>query len=288
MNNHIVPHQDSPFDTIRQADETGTEFWSARDLQPLMGYKAWRNFLVPINRAMQAAINQNVDLESNFARSRKITSTKPQEDFRLSRYAAYLVAMNGDPNMPEVAGAQSYFAIQTRVAETQSAKPPAELSRKEILTMALEAEERAEEYKAELEVAAPKVAYVDTHVAHNDYLLFRTVASNLNVGEFDLRWALVYSGWIYHDSQRRRNSKGKVVTEHQWAEYSHKKPYFFRSMNHHAPLFKGNTHFQLKITVPGAAAITRLVQKIEAQHGPLAVALPVLETIYNEKKKEVA
>lgn len=176
------------------------------------------------------------------------------------------------------------FYEMAQQLQEQPQHPPAELSRREILTMALEAEERADEYKAELEIAAPKADYVDNHVADNDYLLFRTVASNLEVGETDLRWALVYCGWIYHDSYRRRNSKGKIVTEHQWAEYSHKKTYFFRSMNHYAPLFKGNTYFTLKITVPGAAAITRLVKKIENEFGTLAKALPGLEERYNRKK----
>lgn len=178
-----------------------------------------------------------------------------------------------------------FFEMAQHIQELeQQTQQPAELSRREILTMALEAEERADEYKAELEVAAPKAEYVDNHVADNDYLLFRTVASNLEVGETALRWALVYCGWIYHDSYRRRNSKGKIVTEHQWAEYSHKKPYFFRSMNHYAPLFKGNTYFTLKITVPGAAAITRLIKKIEDEFGTLGQALPDLEERYNRKK----
>lgn len=176
------------------------------------------------------------------------------------------------------------MAQQIQELQRQEYRPPAELSRKEILTMALEAEERADGYKAELEVAAPKITYVDEFVADNDYLLFRTVASNLEVGEHALRWALVYSGWIYHESQRRRNSRGEIVTEHQWAEYSHKKPYFFRSMNHQAPLFKGNAKFTLKVTAAGASAIARLVKKIEDEFGTLGEALPELEARHNRKK----
>ncbi|TXH09970.1 MAG: hypothetical protein E6R04_06815 [Spirochaetes bacterium] len=110
----------SPFDDIRQVRTDGTEFWSARDLMTEMGYGAWRNFTVPIGRAMKAAENQKVDLNSNFARSRKVAggSGPAQEDYHLSRFAAYLVAMNGDPNKSEVALAQAYFAVQTHRAET--------------------------------------------------------------------------------------------------------------------------------------------------------------------------
>lgn len=148
--------------------------------------------------------------------------------------------------------------------------------------------ERNKQLEAQLEVAAPKVTYVDEFVADNDCLLFRTVASNLGVGENALRWALVYSGWIYREAQRRRNSKGEVVSEYQWAEYSHKKPYFFRSMNHDAPLFRGNTKFTLKITPAGASAIARLVKRITDEFGSLQEALPGLEYRYRTWREDTA
>lgn len=70
---------------------------------PMMGYGKWQAFEVPIARAMCSAENQNMDLTSNFTRSRKFSGTKPADDYELSRFAEYLVAMNGDPNKPEVA-----------------------------------------------------------------------------------------------------------------------------------------------------------------------------------------
>lgn len=138
--------------------------------------------------------------------------------------------------------------------------------------------------ESKIEADAPKVEYVNNNVADNDTHLFRSVASTLMVGEMELRWALVYSGWIYHDQQRRRNSKNEYVTEHLWSEYADKKPYFYRQMNHQAALFKGNVFYQLKITTPGVPAISRLVTKILADHGTLKAALPVLEQRYNERK----
>lgn len=108
----------SPFDAIKQTRPDGSEFWSARDLQPLMGYTQWKNFEVPLARAMKSASNQEIDLTSNFSETRKVSPAgPPQKDYHLSRFAAYLVAMNGDPNKAEVAAAQAYFAIQTRFAE---------------------------------------------------------------------------------------------------------------------------------------------------------------------------
>ena len=126
MNNHPMPvngSSTSPFDAIKHTSPEGTEFWSARELMPLMGYKAWREFKVPLNRAMKSAEVQGFNVTSNFGESPEITATRPRENLHLTRFAAYLVAMNGDPNKTEVAAAQAYFATRTREAETRPATP---------------------------------------------------------------------------------------------------------------------------------------------------------------------
>src|SRR5699024_4652728 len=69
----------SPFDSIKRIGEDGAEYWSARDLAPLMGYAKWQSFETPLNRAMKSAEVQGIDATSNFTRSSKITATKPQE-----------------------------------------------------------------------------------------------------------------------------------------------------------------------------------------------------------------
>lgn len=178
MSPHLAPvisEPPSPFDAIKNTNpETGTEFWSARDLMPLMGYPRWNEFKVPLERAMKSAEVQGNDVATLFRGSAEKTSGRPREDFHLTRFAAYLVAMNGDPNKPEVAAAQAYFAIKTREAETR--KAPAELTRREILTLALEAEEKAEEQRqlAEkrqraLEAQAPAVAKAAAHSASEEW-----------------------------------------------------------------------------------------------------------------------
>lgn len=120
--NDLTISTTSPFDRIMQARPDGSQFWSARTLQGLMGYSRWENLSPVLARAQQAASNTGMDVASNFLRSQKITGTKPREDFELSRQAAYLVAMNGDPNKPEVAAAQAYFAVRTEQAESIEAR----------------------------------------------------------------------------------------------------------------------------------------------------------------------
>lgn len=115
-----ILHHNEPaqqFEVLRHAEESG-EYWLARDLQALLGYSGWRDFVNAIERAKVACTNSGVDLTSNFADVRKVVSSGPAAaDYRLSRYACYLVAMNGDPRKAEIAAAQTYFAAKTREAE---------------------------------------------------------------------------------------------------------------------------------------------------------------------------
>lgn len=113
----------SPFDRIRQTRPDGTEFWSARDLCQVVEYETWRNFAAAIDRAKIAARNSGNDVTSLFVDvSKKSSGGRPAEDVELSRFAAYLVVMNGDPRKQAIADAQAYFAIRTRQAEVVEAK----------------------------------------------------------------------------------------------------------------------------------------------------------------------
>lgn len=107
------------FDEIRRTDPKGREHWSARDMQEAMGYEKWEHFAKVVRRALKAAENTGTQVDQAFSRIQEKLpgGTKPREEYLLSRYAAYLVAMNGDPNKPQVAAAQAYFATRTRQAE---------------------------------------------------------------------------------------------------------------------------------------------------------------------------
>jgi hypothetical protein len=113
----------SPFDSIKRIDREGSEYWLARELMGLLGYKQYRRFADAIDRAIVSCQIQGESTESHFAIVGNMVKRTQgggvnQEDYKLSRYAAYLIAMNGDVRKPEIAQAQSYFVVKTREAET--------------------------------------------------------------------------------------------------------------------------------------------------------------------------
>lgn len=105
---------------VYEAD--GLEFWFARDLQNLLGYSKWDNFLNVIEKAKTACRNSGIKIDDHFADTARVTKMpnggdKEVSDIFLTRYACYLIAQNGDSSKEQIAFAMSYFAIQTRKQE---------------------------------------------------------------------------------------------------------------------------------------------------------------------------
>lgn len=148
--------------------------------------------------------------------------------------------------------------------QLQAPAAPAELSRMEILQLAMKAEQENLALKAEVSAAIPKVAYMDQFVADTDLLKLRAVASRLGVGETALRGLLIAKKWIYKEtSSRWSESKQAKVEVTRYSAYAEKKHLFQPVMNHEAPRFKGEVMHTLKVTPSGASAIARLIDHAE-------------------------
>ncbi|MEU6460652.1 phage antirepressor KilAC domain-containing protein [Streptomyces sp. NPDC046976] len=172
MDPTVPPEEGNPqgslFDQLMLPDHSGQECWSARDLHIPMGYDKWERFEVAIRRAVAAAENSGLDPLDHFRGASKAINggrwgRQTVSDYRLTRYACYLIAMNGDPRKPGIAAAQTYFAVRTREAE--AGQQPADVTSPEgILALAERYVVAARELvstKRELAIAAPKAGKWD-------------------------------------------------------------------------------------------------------------------------------
>lgn len=178
----------SPFDALRRTDEHGNEFWSARDLMPHMDYERWERFADAIERAKAACTNSGHDAEHHFRGAAKVIKggrwgEQTVADYSLTRFAAYLLAMNGDPRKAAIASAQTYFAQQARFAETVQQQTPqfaVPQSMSEALRLAATAWEEKEAAQAALAVAEVKATAWEAAVDDDALILPKAAAKTIS------------------------------------------------------------------------------------------------------------
>lgn len=122
MSRDLMKYSDQTFEDIKHIDEDGQEFWYARELQCVLEYAQWRYMKEAVERARLACENSGLNPDNHFAEVRKMVpigsgAERAVEDYMLSRFACYLVVMNGDPRKEVIALGQAYFAVKTRQQE---------------------------------------------------------------------------------------------------------------------------------------------------------------------------
>lgn len=202
----------SPFDAIRREDVIG-EYWLARELIDLLGYDSWRRFEETIERAMIAVNNAGMEAPDHIADAVKKVdlgsgAQRSITDYRLSRFGAYMVAMNGDPRKPEIAEAQTYFAVRTREAEVSPRfEIPADYP--SALRAAAAQAERAALAESKVAELAPKAETFDAFLSSvGDYSVNEAAKilardNNILTGQGRLFTFMQGLGWIYRDAKGR-------------------------------------------------------------------------------------
>ena len=186
----IEKYTEKVFEDIKHIDETGTEYWYARELMPLLGYSKWQRFKDVINKAMITCEISNYIVSDHFTGIGKMVeigseASRKVEDFKLSRYACYLITQNGDSRKSVIALAQTYFAIQTRKMELTE----------------LEYEGLSEEEKR---------LYRRKQASDGNYSLNRTAIKSgvKNLGEFhNAGYRGLYNGETANDITKRKKLK---------------------------------------------------------------------------------
>lgn len=119
--NKLKQYSEQTFESIKHINENNQEFWYARELQTVLEYKEWRNFEKTIKKAKSACESSNNSVNLHFVDVNKMVqagiASKEIDDYMLSRYACYLIVMNGDPRKEVIAVGQTYFAVKTRQQE---------------------------------------------------------------------------------------------------------------------------------------------------------------------------
>ena len=115
-------YNNKTFEDIKHIDENGIEFWYARELMNCLNYSKWSNFKKVISKAIKSCENSDISVFDHFADVGKMVqigsdAQREQKDYKLTRYACYLIAQNGDSRKKVIALAQTYFAVQTRKQE---------------------------------------------------------------------------------------------------------------------------------------------------------------------------
>ena len=262
------------FESIKHVDENGIEFWTSRGLYKILEYIEYRNFLPVIEKAKIACKNSGQKIENHFVDINEMVNIgsgaeRTVESIKLSRYACYLIVQNADPSKTIVAQGQTYFAIQTRIAEVQQMKAYQELTDEEEKRLFLR--EELQKHNSQLASAAKDAGVIDSR----DYAIFQ------NYGYQGL-----YGGMTAKDIHARKGLKqSQKILDHMGS--TELAANLFRATQTEEKLRRENIKGKQKANMTHYEVGAKVRQTIKELGGTMPEDLPTVENIkVIEKKKQ--
>ncbi len=268
----------SPFEKIKRISEDGYEYWSARDLSKLLEYTQWRNFENVISKAKISCKNNNEDINNHFADVSDMVeigsgAEREVDDYRLSRFACYLIVQNADPSKINVALGQAYFAIKTRQKELIE-EDQARLIQSEEDTKRLFLREQMKTHNKQLADAASNAGIKEPR----DYAIFQ-----------DYGYKGLYGGLGNKDIHARKGlKKSQNILDHMGS--TELAANLFRATQTEEKLRRENIRGKMKANQTHYEVGKKVRQTIEELGGTMPEDLPTVDSIKKlerQKKKEL-
>lgn len=273
MGTRLTKKATATFESIKKIDENGVEYWQSRDLAKILEYADYRNFITVINKAKEACSNSGNDVLDHFGDITEMVTIgsgaqRPIDTIKLTRYACYLTVQNADPSKAIVAQAQTYFAIQTRIAEVQQMEEYNRLSTEEEKRLFLR--EEMAKHNSQLADAAKNAGVIEPR----DYAIFQ------NYGYQGL-----YGGLGAQDIHARKGlKKSQKILDHMGS--TELAANLFRATQTEEKLRRENIKGKMKANKTHYDVGKKVRQTIKELGGTMPEDLPVAESIKSVEAKQ--
>ena len=273
MGTRLTKKATATFESIKKIDENGVEYWLSRDLAKILEYADYRNFITVINKAKEACSNSGNDVLDHFGDITEMVTIgsgaqRPIDTIKLTRYACYLTVQNADPSKTIVAQAQTYFAIQTRIAEVQQMEEYNRLSTEEEKRLFLR--EEMAKHNSQLADAAKDAGVIEPY----DYAIFQ------NYGYQGL-----YGGLGAKEIHARKGlKKSQKILDHMGS--TELAANLFRATQTEEKLRRENINGKMKANKTHYDVGKKVRQTIKELGGTMPEDLPVAESIKSVEAKQ--
>ena len=273
MGTRLTKKATATFESIKKIDENGVEYWLSRDLAKTLEYADYRNFITVINKAKEACSNSGNDVLDHFGDITEMVTIgsgaqRPIDTIKLTRYACYLTVQNADPSKTIVAQAQTYFAIQTRIAEVQQMEEYNRLSTEEEKRLFLR--EEMAKHNSQLADAAKDAGVIEPY----DYAIFQ------NYGYQGL-----YGGLGAKEIHARKGlKKSQKILDHMGS--TELAANLFRATQTEEKLRRENIKGKMKANKTHYDVGKKVRQTIKELGGTMPEDLPVAESIKSVEAKQ--